>query len=656
MRLRVAGLWRHPKSKMFWFRMSVPERYRARVGKREWKESLGTSVEAEARALHAQKLVEVHDLMRRLDATDTVAVDDEADKIVSAGFDALARSNVKAHEIAADYDLTRGLDHVCFTMLKMMSFRARLDWGGSYAAKAQEEALGEVDEDLWPVEQPDPVGAFPTFAHRDAVTMNIDLFESNSVFKGAAFREVARAHLLTRDWKAVEIEAEIVAQAAGIVFKPRGPLFEAVAERILRRLAEHRFSHWPTGVEKVLLPMMTAMANHLPAPASAGAPTPASAGASAPAKTLKDAFAEWQNRKGIVPALPDKTSDEWQVALNRFRELTGTDDISAISRKMVKSFLEDVAQLPSRPKKAVGELPLREQISAARAAKLPTLSPPTVGKHLAAIRSVLEVAFDKEWIDNNPAAGLAVTGAKHTGTERDHFSDEDLRKIYTAPLMTNPEACSDTMFWILLLAPFHGSRPGEHCKLKPHEIVREGEEWVMRFRTDSRQRRVSDALETRPRRQKTLQSVRDVPLHWIVIEAGFLDWVALQIQRGEHWVFGDLEADKYGDRYKYLSSEINDAIRAVGIDDPDKAFYSTRHSWRREGRRRRVPEHDLDQMAGHASTNVGRKYGQGSPIDTLKESIDRFEFRSVPWDAVVACAHQRIVRLARDTLPVPGDI
>lgn len=648
MRLRVAGLWRHPKSKMFWFRMGVPERYRARVGKREWKETLGTKVEAEARALHAQKLVEVHDLMRRLDAADTVAVDDEADKIVSAGFDALARSNVKAHEIAADYDLTRGLDHVCFTMLQMMSFRARLDWGGSYAAKAQEETLGEVDENLWPVEQPDPLGAFPTFAHRDAVTMNIDLFENNPVFKGAAFREVARAHLLARDWKAVEFEAQIVAQAAGIVFKPRGPLFEAVAERILRRLTEHRFNHWPTGVENVLQPMMTAMATHLPAPTIAAA--------TAPAQTLSDAFAAWKKRKGIDPALPDKTSDEWEVAIDRFRELTGTDDISAISRRMVKSFLEDVAQLPSRPKKVFAELPLREQISAARVAKLPTLSPPTVGKHLAAIRSVLAVAVDEEWIDNNPAAGLSVAGAKHTGTERDHFSDEDLRKIYTAPLMTDPEACSDTMFWILLLAPFHGSRPGEHCKLKPREIVREGDEWVMRFRTDPIQRRVSSALETRPRRQKTLQSVRDVPLHWIVIEAGFLDWVALQMQRGEHWVFGDLVADKYGDRYKTLSGEINDAIRDVGINDPDKAFYSTRHSWRREGRRRRVPEHDLDQMAGNASTNVGRKYGQGSPIDTLKESIDRFEFRSVPWDAVVACAHQRLLRLARDTPPVSEDI
>ncbi len=33
----MAGLWRHPKSRMFWFRMGVPERYSARASKREWR-------------------------------------------------------------------------------------------------------------------------------------------------------------------------------------------------------------------------------------------------------------------------------------------------------------------------------------------------------------------------------------------------------------------------------------------------------------------------------------------------------------------------------------------------------------------------------------------------------------------------------------------
>ncbi|WP_158049594.1 DUF6538 domain-containing protein [Sphingomonas jeddahensis] len=594
----MAGLWRHPRSKMYWFRMGVPERYRERVGKREWKETLGTADLVEARSLHARKLHEVQELMRTLDAGEAIAVDDQADKIVADGFDALARANVRAHEIAADYDLARGLDHVCFTMLQMMGFRARLDWGGSYASKAQDDMLGEADEDIWPIEQPDAAGAFPTFAHRDAVAMNIELFENNPLFRGAAFREVARAHLSARDWKAAEFEAQIVAQAAGVVLRPKGPLFEAVAERILRRLAEHRFGHWPTGVQNVLQPMMTAMATHLPAPTIVDQ--------DAPAHTLSDALAAWKKRKGIDPALPNKTADEWQSALDRFRELAGTEDVAAITGEMVETFLEDVAQLPYRPKKVIGSLPLRQQIAAAHAAKLPTLGPSTVGKHLAAIRSLLATAVRKKWIPFNPAAGLSVEGAKHTGTERDHFSDEDMRRIYTAPLMTDPDACSDTMFWILLLAPFHGSRPGEHCKLKPHEVIREDDEWVMRFRSDRKRQSSAEGPEKRPRRQKTGQSVRDVPIHWIVVESGFLDWVALQIERGEQWVFSDLTADKYGDRYKYLSREINDAIRALGIDDPDKSFYSTRHNFKREGRRRRVSEHDLDQMAGMPrSTSAG---------------------------------------------------
>lgn len=646
MRLRVAGPYKPKRSSYWWFRIVVPERHRAAVGKREIKETLGTTDIDVARVKHAAKLAEVRAMFAGLGQQEVAAVDDRADKIVAMGFDALARSNARFHSEIDGFDIGRGLDNVCYFMLRMIGFRARLDWGGEYAAQAQREELGEVDIDLLPMVQPASTDAFATFAHRDAVTESIAVFESSVTYQGAAFREMARAHLAAKDWNAVAFEAQIVAQAAGSALKPKGRLFDAIADRILHRLIDHRFDHWPANGDTMIDPMMTAMAAYLPSP---GDVEPGES-----ARTLTEALAVWKKNRGIDLALPDKTTDEWQSALDRFRELAGTEDVAAITRRMVKTFLADVAQLPSRPKKAIGDLPLREQIAAAQAAKLPTLSAPTVGKHLAATRSLLAVAVDEEWITANPAAGLSVEGAKHTGTERDHFSDEDMRRIYTAPLMTDPDACSDTVFWILLLGPFHGSRPGEHCKLKPREVVRNDGEWVMRFRNDRKRRGASDAPETRPRRQKTEQSVRDVPIHWIVIEAGFLDWVALQIERGEDWVFGDLVADKYGDRYKYLSREINDAIRALGIDDPDKSFYSTRHNFKREGRRARVSEHELDQVTGHASVNVGRKYGQGTPIDALKESIDRLEFRSVPWDAVVACAHRRLVRLAAQVTPPQG--
>lgn len=177
-----------------------------------------------------------------------------------------------------------------------------------------------------------------------------------------------------------------------------------------------------------------------------------------------------------------------------------------------------------------------------------------------------------------------LPGARHLGLgtglggdERDHFSDNDIRRIYASPLMTDPDACDDTTFWILFLAPFHGSRRGEHCKLEPKEIVQDDGEWLVRFRRDRRIRlTAATSNETRPRRQTTRNSVRDVPIHWILLEAGFAGFARRQRDRGAEWLFDDLEADNYGDRYKYLSRRINDALRKIGIHEPDKSFYSTR--------------------------------------------------------------------------------
>ena len=650
MRLRVTGPYKPKHSSYWWFRLGVPKRHRAAVGKREIKVTLGTADIAIARVKHAAKLAEVRAMFAGLEQQQGAGINDRADKIVAMGFDTLARGNARLHADIDGFDVGRGLDNVYYCILRMLGFRDRLDWGGEYASQARWEELDEIETDPLPLAEPNPAGAFPTFAHRDALTENIAVLEATKTYQGAALRELARAHLAARDWRAVEFEVEIVAQAAGQAARPAGALFDAIAERILRRLVDHRFGHWPANADRVIEPMITALSAWLPAPEQA---EPV-----APRHTLADALDLWKKRRGIAAGVHDKAADEWQVALDRFRALAGTEDVATITRKMVRTYLGDVAQLPSRPKKAVETLSPREQIAAAHAGQLPTLSPPTVNKHLAAIRSLLAIAVDEEWITANPASKLSVAGAKHTGTERDHFSDDDMRRIYGSALMTDPNACSDTMFWILLLAPFQGSRPGEHCKLRPGEVVKEDGEWVMRFRTDGRRRLDAEAAETRPRRQKTELSVRDVPLHWIVIEAGFLDWIDLQIERGEEWVFGDLLADKYGDRYKYLSREINDAIRAVGVTDADKSFYSTRHAMKREGRRRRVGEFELDQLTGHASANIARKYGQGSPVATLKGEIDRLEFRSVEWDAVVACAHRRVARLAAGVLrtgPRPND-
>lgn len=638
MRLRVAGLWRHPRSKMFWFRKSVPEKYRARVGKREWKETLGTTDPTEARVLHARKLLEVEEFIRNLDAADAIAFDDQADKIVADGFDALACANVKAHEVAADYDLARGLDHVCFTMLQMMGFRARLDWGGTYASRAQEDALGEADEEIWPIEQPDATSAFPTFAHRDTVAMNIELFETNPLFKGAAFREVARAHLSARDWKAAEFEAQIVAQAAGIVLQPKGPLFEAVAERILRRLAEHRFGHWPTGVQNVLQPMMTAMAAHLPAE------QPVPVDDAVTGTPLSAVFEAWRAETKAT----SKTQDEFQASIDRFISVFGDMAVETITKAIVLDFRRIMERLPYRPKKEVSSLPLRDQVSLAAAQKMRIVSPETAAKNLQALRTALAHAeHEMSLIEHNPAGGVKVDRGDTFDDDRLPFSGEQLRTLFSLPVMLDATIDPDgALFWFMLLAPLTGCRVSELANLRPANVREEDGIWYIAIERDPKRQRIEEAAEGKTtKRAKTRTSLRNIPIHWLAVEAGFLDLVGRQRAAGAEWVFDRLRVyEKYDDRAKDISRKLMAVIRGAGITDLEYVYHSFRHSLK--GKLRNDPqtkEEISDLLTGHSfPVSVGRKYARGAGLKILSEAVERVDYTTVDWDRVVACGRTRV--------------
>lgn len=637
MRLRVAGLWRHPRSKMFWFRMAVPEKYRARVGKREWKETLGTTDPMEARLRHARKRLEVQELMRTLDAADDIAVDDQADKIVTDGFDALARANVKARGSAAGYQLARGLDHVCFTMLQMMGFRAQLDWGGSYAAKAQTDMLGEADEDIWPIEQPDGTGAFTTFAHRDAVAINIELFEANPLFKGAAFREVARAHLSARDWKAAEFEAQIVAQAAGIVLKPKGPLFEAVAERILRRLVEHRFGHWPTGVQTVLQPMMTAMTTHL------SAEQPVIATAATTGTPLSVVFEAWRAETKATA----KTQDEFQASIDRFISVFGDLAVETITKATVLDFRRIMERLPYRPKKEISSLPLRDQVALAAAKKMRIVSPETAAKNLQALRTALAHAErEMSLIEHNPAGGVKVDRGDTFDDDRFAFSGDQLRTLFSLPVMLDPTIDPDgALYWFMLLAPLTGCRVSELANLRPANVREEDGIWYIAIERDPKRQRIEEEAEGKiTKRAKTTTSLRHIPVHWLAVEAGFLDLVERQRAAGAEWVFDRLLVyEKYNDRAKNISRKLMALIRGARITDIEYVYHSFRHSLKGKLRDDPLTKEEIsDLLTGHSfPVSVGRKYARGAGLKILSEAVERVDYTTVDWSRVAACGRVR---------------
>jgi hypothetical protein len=117
----VSGLWRHPKSQMFWFRIAVPERYRARVGKREIKQSLGVTDEQKAIQLAAAKHAETRNYFAQLDNEASLGTNHQAEQIVRLGFEHLAQSN-QAYHADSEFDEARAPDSL--TLMMMTTFCA----------------------------------------------------------------------------------------------------------------------------------------------------------------------------------------------------------------------------------------------------------------------------------------------------------------------------------------------------------------------------------------------------------------------------------------------------------------------------------------------------------------------------------------------------
>jgi hypothetical protein len=89
----MSGLVIHPKSSNLWFRMVVPPRHRATLGKTEIKFSLGTADRAKAQAAHAAAKTKWRQVFRDLDRDHDTVDRNRASTLVADALRTLAESN-----------------------------------------------------------------------------------------------------------------------------------------------------------------------------------------------------------------------------------------------------------------------------------------------------------------------------------------------------------------------------------------------------------------------------------------------------------------------------------------------------------------------------------------------------------------------------------
>lgn len=276
-----------------------------------------------------------------------------------------------------------------------------------------------------------------------------------------------------------------------------------------------------------------------------------------------------------------RTEDEFRRAMARLAEFAGTADAAKITPETVVAFKADLLKLGRSGK--------------------------SVRNNLSAIRAVFGWAVRNRKLTTNPALGITVKLKRRAGDGRRSFTLDEVKTILRAA-----RDAEGAKHWVPLLLAYSGARIGEVAQLTREDVKQVDGVWCF------------DLNAWAGGDLKTTGSVRLVPLHPAVIEAGFLKYVAL-IKAGSP-LFPEFPKRAKGTRGDNATKVITRWVRKkVGITDPNVApSHSWRHTFKDWCREANIRNELQDEITGHQSGTVARSYGSRQfPVKVLYAAMKR---------------------------------
>lgn len=339
--------------------------------------------------------------------------------------------------------------------------------------------------------------------------------------------------------------------------------------------------------------------------------------------TIKDAYDLYLTSNNIK----QKTKDGWDASWRIFLDLTGlawTDDISLLTKDKVLEFKKKGTKLPTYPNsKDFRNLTASQQITKNEKLCKPTITNKTWNQHLNAISTVMKTAMKNGLIDVDPTSGMSLPENDTPKVKRLSYDANDLKRIFQHQKFQLDKSVWREHQWVPILAMFHGCRVEELCQMMVADI-RKGINgiWFMALTETDDEGNIIKSI-------KNEASIRSVPLHKAVIDAGFLKYVERIRASGADRLFPHLKPIK--ERYSHSFSRwwSDHKVQLIGSDNRLKVFHSFRHTFKDACRNAGITEEIHDRLTGHTNGSVGRDYGQGHDLPILKETLDRVAYEGI---------------------------
>ncbi|UEM03238.1 tyrosine-type recombinase/integrase [Skermanella rosea] len=357
----------------------------------------------------------------------------------------------------------------------------------------------------------------------------------------------------------------------------------------------------------------------------------------AKAKTIQQVYDAYMADPGVIRS--GKTVLAYETVFGLLIEIIGQDTpLSDIGRETCREVMDTLRWLPPNSTKRYPNLTAREIAQKARdAGKASGLSPATVNGYMTKLSALLTWAVNEGFIDRNPAKGLGVVDTTNRKDKRQPFTPKQLQAIFTAPLYTG---CQDDdygyakpgdarprrgRFWVPLIGLFAGMRLNEICQMNT-EDVRVIDSTLCFVVT-------AEAIKgTDDKRLKTGSSERVIPVHPMLLAAGFEDYVSEQRRKRNAKLFPELTPAKTGYYSDIFSKWFRRFLQKTGASAGRTCFHSFRHNFRDALREARVDRELALALGGWAGDNgdMGSEsaefYGRGFRASTLLEAISKVSY------------------------------
>jgi integrase len=366
------------------------------------------------------------------------------------------------------------------------------------------------------------------------------------------------------------------------------------------------------------------------------------------AETLSEAIekflaARYPKAKKTRKQVGSKHREDVEARLAAFQRFVGGDPpVRDIARDQLKAYRDVLDQLPERFKARFGTEDMHVAIAENMKRKVPypSIGPDTINlKWIGPVNRLFDWLVTEEKLGKNPCEDVRSEqeNGEAANTKRLPFKPDQISKIFAITSKGSPKTA---LYWLPLLMLTTGARPNELAQLRtddldatfngrPHLNVL----CLLDDDDETADRKYTSLDEFKmEQRVKSAAARRMIPLHPLMIEAGFVDFVTQRHAGSAKQLFRELSPDRHGFWSAAISKRLNRIVRQqLGITNPRYSIYSFRHCFIDACRAAGIPEETRMKLMGHQLGGVQGIYGNPVALPHESAQIARLDFSLIDF-------------------------